>query len=272
MVKEILKNKQAVIGLIMMFVVAFIAVFAPFIAVNNPEEISPAQKFARFSGRYPLGADQLGRCVFSRLIYGARYSLGIAIPVLLILAVISTFLGTVSAYIGGRFDRIFSIFCDIFMAFPPLLVVLSLVGALGQGILNIMIAVIFSMWVWFARVIRSYVLMEKKKGYVTASKIVGCSDIQIITRHIIPNILPAFIVYFSTGVAGIILMISGFSFLGLGIEAGVPEWGAMLSSAKPYLYSRPLLLIYPGIFILFTAAGFNLFGEALRDIISPEGG
>lgn len=270
MVKKILKNKQAVLGLLMILVIAVIAIFAPFIAVNHPEEIDPAEKFAEASLKYPLGTDQLGRCIFSRLIYGARYSLGIAVPVLFILAVVSILTGTISAYIGGGFDRVFTVICDIFMSFPPLLVVLSLVGALGQGIFNIMVAAVFSMWVWFAKVVRSYVLLEKKKGYIIAAKIAGCSDIKIIALHIIPNILPSLLVYFSTGIAGMMLMISGFSFLGLGIEAGVPEWGAMLSSGKAYLYSRPLLLIYPGICILFTAAGFNLFGEALRDIVSPE--
>lgn len=249
---------------------AGIAIFAPFIAVNNPEEINPANKFIQAGAGYPLGTDQLGRCVFSRLVYGARYSLGISVPVLFILAVISVLIGTITAYVGGRLDRAFSVICDIFMSFPPLLVVLSLVGALGQGILNIMVAVVFSMWVWFAKIVRSYVLLEKQKGYITAAKIAGCTDAQIITRHIIPNILPAMVVYFSTGIAGMMLMISGFSFLGLGIEAGVPEWGAMLSSGPAYLYSHPSLLVYPGVCILFTAAGFNLFGEALRDIISPE--
>lgn len=270
MVQKALKNKQAMIGLIMIFIVVCIAIFAPFMVANNPEEINPIYKFAKPSTEFPLGTDQLGRCIFSRLIHGARYSLGISIPILITLVIISMFIGTISAYIGGRLDRFFSIVFDIFMAFPPLLVILSLVGALGQGILNIMVAIAFSMWVWFAKIVRTNVLLEKKKGYITASKVAGCSDSKIIIQHIIPNILPSLIVYFSTGVARTMLMISGFSFLGLGIGAGVAEWGAMLSNGKTYLYSHPLLIVYPGICILFTAAGFNLFGEALRDIISPE--
>ena len=270
MVKEVLKNKQAMIGLIMIFIVICIAIFAPFMVNNNPEEINPTYRLTKPNKEYPLGTDQLGRCIFSRLIYGARYSLGISIPILLTLIIISMFIGTISAYIGGRFDRFFSIIFDIFMAFPPLLVVLSLVGSLGQGILNVMIAIVFSTWVWFAKIVRSYVLLEKKKAYITASKIAGCSDSKIIMKHIIPNIFPALIVYFSTGVARAILTISGFSFLGLGIGVEIAEWGAMLSSGKVYLYSHPSLIIYPGMCILFTAAGFNLFGEALRDILSPQ--
>lgn len=272
MIKRILKSPQAVIGLIMILIVTCLALLAPVIAPNNPQQVNPVDKFSEPNNEYPLGTDQLGRCTFSRLLYGARYSLSISLPVLFMLAVISTFLGTVFAYVGGVLDRIFTVICDIFMAFPPLVVVLSLVGALGQGVVNIMISVVFSMWVWFARVVRSYVMLEKNKAYVTASRIAGCSEAKILFRHIIPNIMPSLIVYYSTAVASVILMVSGFSFLGLGIEPGLPEWGAMLSNGKAFLYSHPMQLIYPGICIVFTAAAFNLFGEALRDIISPTEG
>ena len=270
MFNKVFKNIQAMLGLLMIIIVLLIAIFAPFIAVNDPLDIQPEFKFKSSQSQFPLGTDQLGRCVFSRLIYGARYSLGIAIPTMIIVASLSLVLGTFSAYYGGLIDRVFSIISDVFMSFPPLLVILSLVGALGQGVKNIVIAVIFSMWVWYAKVVRSYVILEKNKGYVTAAAVSGCSDLQIIFKHIIPNILPSLIVYFSTGIAGMILMISGFSFLGLGLEAGVPEWGAMLSNGKDYLYSYPRLILYPGLFIVFTAGGFNLFGEAFRDIISPK--
>ena len=270
MLRKITKNKQAVIGLVMIVIVIFTAILAPIIATNDPIKVDVTKKFQGVSSNYPLGTDQLGRCVFSRLVYGARYSLGIAAPTLLIIAILSIVLGTSAAYAGGKFDRIFILISDMVMAFPPLVIVLALVGSLGQGILNRAFAMIFSVWVWYAKVVRSYVLIEKNKDYVTAAIIAGSTDVDIILKHIIPNILPSLIVFFSTGVAGMILMISGFSFLGLGIEAGTPEWGAMLSGAKQYIYSRPYMIAYPGICILFTASGFNLFGEALRDIISPE--
>ncbi|QOR36166.1 ABC transporter permease subunit [Clostridium sp. 'deep sea'] len=270
MFTKVLKNKQAVLGLLMIITVLIIAIFAPLIAVNDPLDIQPELKFKKSQSQFPLGTDQLGRCVFSRLVYGARYSLGIAIPTIIIVACLSLVLATFSAYYGGFIDRVFSIISDIFMSFPPLLVVLSLVGSLGQGVKNIVIAVVFSMWVWYAKVVRSYVILEKNKGYVTAAIVSGCSDLQVIVKHIIPNILPSLIVYYSTGIAGMILMVSGFSYLGLGLEAGVPEWGAMLSKGKSYLYSYHKLILYPGLFILFTAGGFNIFGEAFRDIVSPK--
>lgn len=270
MIKKTLHSKQALIGLFMILFIAAIAVFAPLIAPNDPNKIDVLKKFLPASADYPLGTDQLGRCVLSRLLTGARYSLEIAVPTLLAIGMVGITLGTAAAYIGGRLERIFLVICDIFMAFPPLIMVLSLVGALGQGVNNILIAVFFSMWVWFAKVVRTYAGIEKGKDYVTASKIAGCSDVRIIMHHIIPNILPQCIVYLSTGIASLILMVSSFSFLGLGFEAGTAEWGAMLSEARSNFYSHPALVVYPGLCILFATVGFNLFGEALRDIISPE--
>lgn len=270
MLRQLSRNKQAIIGIIMILVIVIIAIFAPLIATNDPNEINTSMKFAASEGKYPLGTDQLGRCVFSRIVYGARYSLGISIPILIILAIISIIIGSFTAYIGGMLDRIISVICNIFMAFPPIVVLLSLSSVLGQGILNLIISVVLSMWVWFVKVIRSYVLMEKGKDYITAAHIAGCSDIKIITYHIIPNIFPMLIVYFTTSIAALILMVSGYSFLGIGISTEIPEWGSMLSNGKSFLYSNPKLILYPGLSILFTAAGFNLLGEALRNIITPD--
>lgn len=270
MLKKIFRNPQAVIGLVMILFITLIALLASVLAPHDPMAVNISMKFLSPSSEYPLGTDQLGRCVLSRIIYGTRYSLGIAIPILFFLAVIGTTLGTLGAWLGGWFDRRLTIICNIFMAFPPLVVVLALIGVLGQGILNLIVAIIFSMWVWFVKVIRSYVLIEKNKDYVVASEIVGCNSAQILLRHILPNLFPVMIVYFSTGVASIILMISGYSFLGLGFGTDIPEWGAMLNAGKQCLYSKPMLIVYPGLCILFTASAFNLFGEALRDILSPE--
>ena len=270
MIRKTLHHNQALAGLTLILFVMAVAIFAPSLAPNDPNQIDVLKKFLPASTDYPLGTDQLGRCILSRLLIGARYSLGIAVPTLLIIGVIGIAFGTAAAYIGGRFERAFLVICDIFMAFPPMALVLSLVGALGQGIGNILIAVVMSMWVWFAKVARTYAEIEKNKNYVTASRIAGCSGMQIIVRHIIPNILPQCIVYLSTGIASLILTVSSFSFLGLGFEAGTPEWGAMLSEAKSNFYSHPTLVLYPGLCILLATAGFNLFGEALRDIISPE--
>lgn len=271
MLKKILRNPQALVGLLIILLIVLAAIFAPAIAPHNPEEMNTALKFAPSSSEYPLGTDQLGRCVFSRLIYGARYSIGISLPTLLVLAVIGLALGCLSACAGKWIDRLITVLCDIFIAFPTLAVALAVIGIMGNGVENVMIAVIIAMWAWFTRMVRSYAALEMGKDYILASRISGCSMPKLIFKHLIPNLLPQFLVYLSTGVASMILTVSGFAFLGVGLPSGTPEWGAMLNEARSNLYSHPEQLIYPGICIVLTAAGFNLFGEAIRDIISPEG-
>lgn len=270
MVKRILRNPQAVLGLILIFLVFAAAIFAPLLAPNDPELVDTTKKYLAACAEYPFGADQLGRCVFSRLLYGARYSIGISLPVLLILSVIGLTLGTISACAGEKADRVLTVVCDTFISFPSLIIAIAVIGVLGNGLQNIAVAVVIATWAWFTRMVRAYALTEMGKDYILAARISGCGMWQLILHHVIPNILPQFFVYLTTGVASSILMVSSFAFLGLGLPAGTAEWGAMLSEARGGLYSHPELLVYPGVCILVTAAGFNLFGEALRDILTPE--
>ena len=216
------------------------------------------------------GTDQLGRCTLSRLLYGARYSIGISLPVLLILSVIGLIVGTFSACAGEKADHFITILCDVFIAFPSLIIAIAVIGVLGNGLQNIAVSVVIATWAWFVRIVRSYSVQEMGKDYILAARISGCNTGKLVFRHLIPNILPQFLVYVSTGVASSIIMVSSFAFLGLGLPSGTPEWGAMLNDARTALYSHPELLIYPGLCIFVTAAGFNLFGEALRDILTPE--
>ncbi len=270
MLRKILHNPQAVIGLLFILLILTAAVLAPVLSPHDPEEINVSNKYLEPSPGYPLGTDQLGRCELSRLLFGARYSLGMSLPTILVLSVIGLLLGCYSACAGKWADRVLIMICDIFIAVPALLIAVSIIGVLGNGLQNIVVAVIVAMWAWFTRVVRSYAAIEMGRDYIISARISGCSTFQIIIHHLIPNILPQFLVYVSTGVASAIIMISSFSFLGLGLPSGVSEWGAMLNEARSSLYSNPALLIYPGICILITAAGFNLFGEALRDLLEPE--
>jgi len=270
MLKKIFHNPQAVAGLAFILLVLFAAILAPVLAPNDPAAINVMSKYIKPCAEYPLGTDQLGRCVFSRLLYGARYSIAMSLPTLLILSVIGLILGGFSACAGKLADRAITILCDIFIAFPALVTAAAVIGVLGNGLHNIVIAIVIALWAWFTRVVRAYAVVEMGRDYILAARISGCGTLKIIIRHLIPNIMPQFLVYLSTGVASAILMVSSFSFLGLGFPSGTPEWGAMLSEARSGLYSHPEFLIYPGICILLTAAGFNLFGEALRDIIEPE--
>lgn len=269
--KKFFENKQVTIGFIMVLCVISIATLAPFIIPNDPYDGDIANKFAANGEKYPLGTDQLGRCVLSRLMLGATYSISISFVTLLILAAISTFVGVTSAFYGGVYDYIISALCNIFMAFPPFAVVLSLSNVLGEGIKSLILSLVISMWVWFVRLIRSYVKVEMKKDYIVSSKITGCSNLKIIIFHLVPNLIPMLLVYFSTSIAALILMISGYAFLGVGFDPNTPEWGAMLSNGKAYFYSSPKMIILPGICILFTAAAFNIFGEGLKDVLKPKG-
>lgn len=272
MIRKILHKPQALLGLAMMLIVFFVVAFAPFIAPHDPSELNVAHALSAPDSEYPLGTDEMGRCVFSRLLYGARSSMSIALPSLIILSLVSTVVATVCAYLGGVLDRIFDVVSNIFMAFPPFLVAITLVGLFESKVFSIILSIVIAMWVWNARVVRTYVLREKQKPYVITCRMSGCSELRIIFQHIIPNILPHLLVIFSTGLSSIIIMISSYAFLGLGLEAGTAEWGAMFVNAKQLIFSQPQLLVYPGLCILFTAGGFNLFGEALRDIYAPREG
>ena len=272
MLSKILRKPQAVLGLVMMLAVLAAMTAAPSFAPNDPDKVNIMQKFAEPSQQYPLGTDDMGRCIASRLIYGARISMSVALPTVAAIAVISVLLATVCTYAGGTADRVFVIVSNIFMALPPFLVAMTLVGLFESKALSIVISIVIAMWVWNAQVVRTYVLREKSKPYIITCRMSGCSEIRIILRHILPNIFPHLLVLYSTGLSGIIIMISSYAFLGLGLETGTAEWGAMLVNANKLIFSHPELIVYPGLCILFAAAGFNLFGEALRDICDPKEG
>lgn len=270
MLHKILRSPQAMIGLFLILLLGAAAVFAPLIAPHSPDEISPSARFAASSPDYPLGGDQLGRCEFSRLIYGARLSMGIAVPTVVVLTIVGLIAGSICAYKGGWQDRLFTVICDIFIAFPALVIAVSLIGVFGNNIVVVLTSAVLSLWAWYVRMARVYCKKEAAKDYVRSAKVAGASDAGILFRHIIPNALPQFMVYACTGVASVIMMVSGFSFLGIGLPAGTAEWGAMMNEARSCLYSRPMLIVLPGIFVFAAAAGFTLFGEAMRDILTPE--
>ena len=267
MIHKILKNPQAVIGLVIIAAVLLTALIAPLLAPNDPEAVDVMLKFGKASSDYPMGNDALGRCVLSRLLYGARYSMGVSLPILGLLSAIGLFLGTLSVCGGRVMNTVLDFICDIFISLPQLVVGITIIGMLGDGFVNIVIAIIVGMWAWFTRMVRAYAQVEMGKDYILAARISGCGRLKLVFRHLIPNIMPQFIVFITTSIATTILMISTFAFLGLGLPSGTSEWGAMLKDASSCIYNHPEMLVYPGVCILVTAAGFNLFGEALRDIL-----
>lgn len=265
--ERLCRNPQAVIGFAMIALFLLVAAFAPLLAPNNPYEQNLLHKYGGPDSRYPLGTDQLGRCVLSRLIYGARYSLGISLPVVTLLGAIGIVAGCFSACAPRAIQTALRYVCDVLIAFPAVVLAAAFTGVAGNGIATLVVSVVVSMWAWFVRMAGAYARVEMGKGYALASQIAGCGTPGLVFKHIMPNILPQYLVYLSTGVASMIIMVSGFAFLGLGFTAGTPEWGAMLNEARKSLYAHPELLMYPGLCIAATAAAFNLFGEALRDVL-----
>ena len=263
-------NLQIIIGLALIAAFILIAVSAPVLAPNDPGATDLSMKNAAATQEFPLGCDQMGRCELSRIIYGARYSLGLSVPVLIILAVISLIIGCYSSYKGGIIDEIVKLLCDIFMAFPLIVIAMALVTSIDNSVLCVLAAIGISMSAWFIRMVRSYAKTECGKEYIESAKISGASELRVVLRHLIPNVLPQFMVYFTTGIASAIMSVSSFAFLGIGLIAGTPEWGAMLNEARNSIYTNPGLIIYPGICLILCCAGFNLLGEGLRDSMGKE--
>ncbi|MBV1770172.1 MAG: ABC transporter permease subunit, partial [Candidatus Desulforudis sp.] len=222
------------------------------------------------SALFPLGTDHLGRCILSRLIYGTQVSLPIAGLTLAVIILIGIPIGILSGYCGGRVDNIIMRVVDVLLAFPSLVLALVIAGMLGPGLINVLIALASVWWVEYARFVRAIVLSVKAKEFVLAARASGTSDVGIMTRHILPDVLSPVIVLATLDMGKLILVISGLSFLGLGAQPPAPEWGAMLNDGRPYLQVAPQLMLYPGLAIMTVVLAFNLLGDGLRDALDPR--
>ncbi len=262
MLRKIWRNPQAVIGLGLIVLICAVAILAPLLAPHAPDEVNPLMKYQAPSADYPLGTDQLGRCELSRLLYGARASLGLALPILILLGGIGLILGMMTACIGGWFDRVVTGISQVFIAFPTLIIAVAIIGVLGNGLQNIIWAVVISMWARFMQLIRTYAKTELGRDYIVAARVSGCGMWQLIVHHLIPNILPQFLVYFSTGVASAILTVSSFSFLGLGLPSALEEAGAVIllgqSGSGKTMTCRAILG-------LLNSSAFQVNGEIFFD-------
>lgn len=261
-----LRNPQIAIASSTVLLVLFLlAVLAPWIAPHDPVQVNLAIKLMPPSWDYPLGTDQLGRCILSRLLYGARVSLGFASLIFISSLGIGLLIGTLSGYIGGWVDYVLMRFCEGVMAFPTLVLVLGLVGVFGPGLAQVVLAMVLVQWVYYARMFRGMVMSLKERNFIAAARISGSSQWSIIRRHIIPNVLPPIIVMGTLEIGWAIMDIAALSFLGLGIQPPAPEWGAMIHEGKSYIRSNPELMLYPGLLILLIVVMFNLLGEALSE-------
>ena len=265
MLKKILKDKVALVCLIILALIILMGIFAPVISTYNPLEGSITQKFKNPSFEHLLGTDYLGRDTFTRLIYGVRTTLLLSIVTMIPTILAGLFVGLISGYFRGIVDEILMRFCDVMMSFPSQVMILAIVGALGIGIKNVIIANIAVKWMWYARMIRGNVIRQNDKNYILFSKTIGAKTSYIFRKHIIPIIMPELIVLITLDMGWLILSISTLSFLGLGVQAPTPEWGAMLSEAKNVIATKPEQMLAPGLAIVITVAAFNLLGDSFKD-------
>lgn len=265
-----MKHKEIYIGLCIVIIVLFIAIFGTQIAPNDPLEMNPVVRLKEPCGEFPLGTDQLGRCILSRIICGAKYSITIAILIIVITAIIGVTLGILSGFFGGKVDWVIMRGCEIILSFPDLLLSLVIVGYLGAGIFNLTIALVATSWAGYTRICRALVLSVKESDYIKAGVVCGTSRGKLILRHVLPNIMPTVITMIISSVGSTLLMLSGLSFIGLGVQPPVPEWGMMINEGRTFLEIAPGNVIYPIIAIFITVLGFNLLGDGIRKKLNPK--
>ena len=251
-----------VIGLFLAAVLIILAVGAPLFSPNDPLKVSIAVALSPPSAEFPLGTDQLGRCLLSRLLYGARTSLGVTCLVLLLTVFIGTVVGAVSGLFSGKWpDKLLTAFCEVVLAFPGLILALVISGLLGPGILNVMLAIALVSWAHYARIVRSLVISIRESDYIKAAKVSGTNGFHLVTRHILPNIGGAVGTVVVTDIGSTILRFAGLSFIGLGAQAPEAEWGMMINEARLYMAKMPELIIYPVIAVTISVFAFQLISE-----------
>ena len=259
------------IGLVVVVILSVMAVFAELIAPYGFAEQNLREPVEGYSLRHLLGTDQLGRDLFSRIVFGARISLTVGFACTFFSTVVSVFVGVVSGYVGGRLDVAFQRLVDAMMCIPDLIFVLVMVAILGPGMLNIIISLSIVSMFWSSRIIRGEVLSLKENQYVEAARGIGASDVRIMLRHILPNAIAPIIVLTTIRVGGFILYEASISFLGFGIPPPNPTWGGMLTgTGVTYMLSAPWLAIWPGLALTLTVFSFNMLGDAMRDLLDPR--
>ncbi|MFD1360750.1 nickel transporter permease [Lentibacillus salinarum] len=267
---RIIKSKTSFIGLCIIFILIITAILAPFIATHSPTEQTIVNRYQAPSAEHWLGTDELGRDIFSRIVYGTRISIQIGVISVGISMIIGVFLGAVSGYFGRWIDQVIMRVIDIVMAFPSILLAIALVAVLGPSLRNAMIAVGIVGIPQFARIVRSAVLSVKETEFVEAAHAIGARHGRVLMQHVLPNCLAPIIVQATLSIGTAILDAAGLSFLGLGAQPPRPEWGAMLSDGRAALQNAPWVATFPGLAIFFVVLGFNMFGDGLRDALDPR--
>jgi len=263
-------DPTALTALAFLLLVITASVAAPLLTPYDPLQMSPQEQFLPPSPAHPAGTDLFGRDVATRLLYGGRLTLGIGIVVVLIAALPGTILGLLAGYYGRWTDRLIGWFVDVILAFPSILLALTIIAALGPGVANVVVAVGIAGIPHYTRLVRGQVLSARRTPYVRAAVTVGCRDSRILLRHILPNLFGSIVILATLDVGWAILNASALSFLGLGVQPPAPEWGSMLNEGRGYLRDAPWLTMAPGLAIALTVLAINLLGDALRDALDPR--
>jgi peptide/nickel transport system permease protein len=264
------RDRLGVAALVLLVSLIIPAVAASWVAPHDPVLVQMEHRLEGPSAQFPLGTDQFGRDILSRLIHGAKVSLSTAVLVLCSVMTVSVALGLAAGYLGGLVDDVIMRLVDTLLALPGLILAVAIVGVLGVGLTNLMLAVVATSWAFYARLIRGMVLQAREQEYVTAARAAGARPLRIALRHVLPTIAGPVLVLATLDIGRIILNISGLSFLGLGAQAPTPEWGAMLNDGRAFFLAAPQLMIYPGVAISLTVLSFNLLGDSIRDVFDPH--
>ena len=247
-----------------------IAVCAPLISPYDPYESQIQNSLLPPSAEHYFGTDKLGRDIFTRILYGARISITMALIVVIISGGLGTLIGVVSAYVGGKVDNVIMRLTDVFLAFPGIVLAIAIAGVLGGSAVNAVLAVVIVGWTKYARLARSLTLKVKQQDYLSAAITSGTRPIAMIQRHILPNIIPIIIITAALDIGALMMELAGLSFLGFGAQPPTPEWGLMLNEGRQLIQTAPWLMIFPGLAIALVVSVFNLWGDSLRDILDPR--
>lgn len=258
-------------GLFLLLLIFFFCVMGSKLTDKDPHAVFLQQRFEPPSAEHLLGTDHLGRSIFARMVHGGKLSLGVTALVLLASALIGIAIGLLAGFLGGPIDRAILVLMDVLLAFPGLILSLGIAGILGPSLKNTMLAVILLHWVQYARLTRGLVLEIKEKEYVQVAHFSGASPIQIMRKHIFPNIRSSLLIIVAMDAGQVMLRLASLSFLGLGAQDPTAEWGAMIQEGRRYLQTAPWLTLFPGLGIFFTILSMNLIGEGLRDYWDPRG-
>lgn len=267
---RLVRNKTAMAGVFVLAVITILCLLAPIICPEGYDLQNVRMKFQPPSLQYPMGTDQLGRSLFARILYGGRYSLLIGVSATIFGGVLGTILGSIAGFYGGKVDNLIMRVLDVFSAIPNLLMATAISAALGGGLFNCILALSISGTPGTARTVRGPILAVKEQEYVEAARSIDAKDSRIIFKHVLPNVLSPLIISLTGHVSGNILQAASLSFLGLGVQPPMPEWGALISGSRTYIREYPYLVTFPGLAIAVTVLSMNLFGDGLRDALDPK--